>query len=90
MQKYRVKVFFMDLQDNRHAYHEGDTFPREGVTVSPERLEELSGTNNKRGISLIEEIIEEPLPFTEEPKEEPVEEVKPIEKPRAKRTRKKG
>lgn len=51
---YKVIKYFTDLQDNKHAYHEGDTFPREGLEVSPERLVELSSTRNKRGIPLIE------------------------------------
>jgi hypothetical protein len=89
---YRVIKFFTDLQDNRYAYNVGDEFPHEGIEVSPKRLEELSTGNNKRGIPLIEKIEEEPL--TEEapeidPDEAPVEE-EPVEKPKAKRGRKKG
>lgn len=57
---YKVIKFFTDLQDKNHAYHEGDTFPREGLTVTPKRLAELSGNGNKRGIPLIEEIKEAP------------------------------
>ena len=88
---YKVIKFFTDLQDDRHAYNVGDEFPREGVEVSAKRLKELSTDKNKRGVALIEEVKEEPLPFTEEePKEEPVVEEKPVEKPKAKRSRKKG
>lgn len=90
---YRVKKHFTDLQDNRYVYHEGDIYPREGLEVSAERLAELAGTKNRRGISLIEEIIDEPLPFTEEPEEaEKAAEVteEPKEKPKSKRGRKKG
>ncbi len=87
--KYRVLKYFTDLQDNRHAYHVGETFPREGLEVSPERLIELSSDKNKRGIPLIELVDftpEEPLPFTE-PEEDPVkEEVKP----KKRTSRKKG
>lgn len=53
---YVVKVFFTDLQDNNHAYNVGDTFPRDGMIVTPDRIKELSGTQNKRGIALIEEV----------------------------------
>ena len=84
---YRVKKFFTDLQDNGYAYKVGDVFPHEGHEVTPERLKELSGKNNKRGISLIEEIIEEPLPFTQD---DPEPEEKPQEKPKAKRGKKRG
>ena len=34
----------------------GDTFPRKGVEVKPERIAELSGSNNKQGTPLIEEV----------------------------------
>lgn len=76
---YKVIKYFTDLQDNRHAYHAGDVFPREGLKVSKERLTELSGFNNKRGVPLIEKIKEE------KPVEEPVKEQE--EKPK-RRTRK--
>ena len=85
---FKVIKYFTDLQDNRHAYHEGDTFPREGIEVSPERIKELSGDKNKRGIPLIEEIVEEPIPFTEVD-EAPVDEV-PQEKTSPKRGKKRG
>ena len=72
---YRVKEFFTDLTDNNHAYHAGDKFPRNGLSVSKARIEELSGTHNKRGISLIE--------FIPDPQTEP-------EMPRRGRPRKRG
>lgn len=90
---YKVIKHFTDLQDKSYAYNEGDEFPRKGLEVSNERLEELSSNKNKRGIPLIE-FVEEPLPFTE-PDDEP-EEVKEVvevpdqEKPKPKRGRKKG
>ena len=28
---YKVIVYFTDLHDNDHEYHEGDIFPREGI-----------------------------------------------------------
>ena len=52
---YKTVVYFEDLQDNRYAYHPGDTFPRKGIEVSAERLAELSSVRNKRGIVLIKE-----------------------------------
>lgn len=58
---YKVVKFFTDLQDNDHPYNTGDKFPRDGMEVSEERLKELSGTNNRRGMVLIEEVIEEPI-----------------------------
>ena len=53
---YKVIEYFEDGQDNRHPYSAGDTFPREGVTVSEERLAQLSSKNNRRGKVLIAEI----------------------------------
>ena len=50
---YKAIVYFEDIQDNRYKYHVGDTFPREGVTVSDKRLDELSTNKNRRGMPLI-------------------------------------
>ena len=55
---YRVIEYFTDIKDGGHAYNVGDIFPREGVTVSDERLKELSGVENKRGKALIEAVKE--------------------------------
>ena len=55
---YKVIKFFTDLQDNDHPYNEGDIFPRSGVTVTAERLEELSSKENKQGVPLIQ-LVEE-------------------------------
>lgn len=51
---YRVIAYFTDLQDDCHEYNVGDVFPREGVTVSEERITELSGCENKQKRPLIE------------------------------------
>ena len=51
---YRVLEFFTDLQDNGYEYQPGDIFPRAGLTVSEGRYKELSGTENKRRMRLIE------------------------------------
>ena len=56
---YKVIKFFTDLHDNEHPYHIGDQFPRKGVTVTEERLKELSSDKNKQGQPLIEKV-EEP------------------------------
>lgn len=49
MKKYEVISFFTDLRDYDHPYNVGDEFPRQGVTVSEERiLELLSGRNKQR------------------------------------------
>lgn len=64
---YKVIRFFTDLQDEGHPYYVGDEFPRKGLKVSKARLEELSGSENLQGISLIEKV-EEPKE-TSKPKE---------------------
>lgn len=54
--KYKVVHRFRDLQDNDHIYKVGDTYPRKEIKiedVSTERIEELSGTQNKIGEILI-------------------------------------
>lgn len=71
---YRVIEYFTDLHDNGYPYKEGDIFPREGITVSEKRLAQLAGIDNKRGRPVIA-LVEEP-------------DVKPEEKPRAKRAKK--
>ena len=56
---YKVICYFTDLQDNDYPYYEGDIFPHDGLTVSEERLEELSSNNNKQRKPLIKEVKEE-------------------------------
>lgn len=53
---YKVLVRFMDLQDENHIYEQGDTFPRNGVKVSAERINELTSCDNKIGCPLIEKV----------------------------------
>lgn len=58
--KYRVIKYFTDLHDNNYPYDVGDTYPRQGMTVSNGRLAELAGSNNKQGQPLIELVKEAP------------------------------
>ena len=81
---YKCIVFFSDLHDKSYKYRPGDEFPRPGLKVSPERIEELSTNKNRRGFPVIEEVKE---PEAAEEKPEEVEEVK--EAPKPKRGRKK-
>lgn len=57
---YKVIKFFTDLQDNNHPYDVGSEFPRSGVSVTEERLAELSGSDNKQGVPLIQLVEEAP------------------------------
>lgn len=74
MMRWRVISFFIDLQDGEHPYNVGDAFPREGRTVSEERIKELSTSQNRRKMPLIE-AVKEPEPV-KEPEKEPKKEVK--------------
>ena len=56
MKQYIVVKDFSDIQDDRHVYHAGDTFPRMGLEVSDERVAELASKDNKRGEILIKAI----------------------------------
>ena len=57
---YKVIKSFTDLQDNNYAYYVGDTFPHNGVDVCDERIAELASDKNRRGVPLIEEVVEKP------------------------------
>ena len=74
---YKVIKYFIDLQDNNRAYNVGDIFPHVDASypVSDNRLAELAGSENKRGIPLIQ--------LVEEAAEEVAE-----EKPKKKRAKK--
>ena len=46
------------MQVFNHPYKAGETFPRLGLKVSNERLEELASSKNKQGKPLIEKVEE--------------------------------
>lgn len=50
---YKALEAFVDLQDGNRVYKPGDIFPRQGLSVSNERLAELSSPNNRRGRPVI-------------------------------------
>lgn len=51
---YKVIKYFTDLQDNNHEYKVGDTYPRQGLEASQERIACLAGSNNLQKQPLIE------------------------------------
>lgn len=73
--KYKVIHPFRDLEDtgktypNGREYAVGDAFPATKRKVSDERIEELSGADNKIGKALIE-AVEEPKKKKETSEEE--------------------
>lgn len=86
MSKYVTIKFFTDLQDNNHVYNVGDPYPRDGVVVSPKRIEELSTNKNRRGVPLIK-LVEEAKRGEENFMAEPIEVEAVEEKPVPKRKR---
>ena len=55
---YRAVVEFYDLQDGNRLYHAGDSYPRDGLSVSDERLKQLAGNHNRMGHPLIVQVEE--------------------------------
>lgn len=53
---YTVIENFTDLKAGGRVYRKGEAFPGKGLTVTEERLKELSTTENKRKTILIEEV----------------------------------
>ena len=80
---YTVIHDFCDMTDKKHVYRVGDKFPRNGVTVTKERIAELASSKNKIGKPLIEVI-------KEEAEEVEVEVEKPKPKPKSKPKKKKA
>lgn len=73
---YKVIKYFTDLQDNGHPYNAGDTFPRDGLEVSEERIIELATSSNKQNtplITFIEEVKEQEVVEPEIVEQEDVE-----------------
>jgi len=95
---YKVVVSFMDLTDYQesksgkiyHSYNVGDAFPRAGKEASDERITELSGTENKRGVPLIEMVAGEETDSGSEASVGVSEENATETKTKAKSTRKKS
>jgi hypothetical protein len=55
---YTVLVEFFDLQDNGYRYNAGDSYPREGLEPTANRIDELASDRNKRGLTLIKKAVE--------------------------------
>lgn len=74
---YEVVYGFNDAQDNGYKYNVGDLFPRVGAAVSGARLAQLTSTNNPYNRVLV--ALANTKKVEKQVKEEPVEEVKPVE-----------
>ena len=68
---YESIARWRDLEDG-YLYNVGDKFPHDGREISPARIAELSGTQNKAGFALIRRCAiqneEKPVQEAEEPK----------------------
>lgn len=53
---YRAVTYFVDRLDGNHAYKPGDIFPRQGIEVSEERINQLLTGNNNANLVVIEEV----------------------------------
>lgn len=85
---YVAALRFADLKDAGRIYEAGDKYPRPGFNVTPERIAELAGSDNRMGYPLIK-AVEAPIePPKAEHKETLTEPVKPAQK--AHRSRRKG
>ena len=62
---YKVIKYFTDMQDGDFEYRENDFFPRNGLSVLPSRIKELSTTQNRRKEILIVEVPDEEKPKKE-------------------------
>lgn len=82
---YKVIKFFTDLQDNNYPYEVGSTYPRKGLSVTEERIAELSGSNNRQKTALIKEVGEP----KQEPKENVRESKEKVQEPKAQNQKKK-
>lgn len=51
---YTVIAEFTDSLDGGFRYYAGDQYPRAGYKPAKERIDELLGEDNRRGIALIE------------------------------------
>ena len=84
---YRALIRFCDRQDDMFMYEAGDTYPRPGLDVTPERIAELAGSDNRMGYPLIRREETPVEPGNDDPKETPTEPPKSAQKGR--RSRKK-
>lgn len=57
--RFRARIHFYDLTDNRREYLPGDEYPRKGLKPSEDRIAFLLSSDNKTGKPAIEAVEEE-------------------------------
>lgn len=73
---FKVIHDFADLLDDGHVYHVGDKYPRDGIEEDDARIEELSTSQNKVGVPLIQKVEKETKPKEPKAKEPKAEKPK--------------
>ena len=83
---------FADLMDGKRLYEAGDAYPRLGLNVTPERLAELAGSDNRMGRPVIVDAEADcescRVDGGEAPAESPAKAEAPAEKARSRRRKK--
>lgn len=74
MAKYKVISPFLDLEDGKHIYHEGDNYPYDGQTPSKRRVQQLSTNGNKLGRPLIVKMQDSKKDHENEPEDVKIQE----------------
>lgn len=78
-EKYEVVYPFKDLKDNNYIYKVSDVYPREGLTPTKKRINELASEKNLIGKILIKKIENEKVKETENTEETEKEETEKVE-----------
>lgn len=85
---YKALVRFADLQDGNRIYEAGETYPRLGFDVGPQRIAELAGRDNRMGYPLIQAV--EPPVKTRMPEDGEVVAKQPRTPQKGRRSRRRG
>lgn len=87
---YKALTRFADLKDGNRIYEAGDTYPRLGLNVTPERIAELAGSDNRMGYPLIAADVQKTPKETRKPEDGEVIDEPPKTPQRGRRSRQKG
>ena len=87
---YKALTRFADLNDGNRIYEAGETYPRLGLDVTPERIAELAGSDNRMGYPLIAADVQKTPKETRKPEEWVVIDEPPKNAQRGRRSRQRG
>jgi hypothetical protein len=77
---YEVIENFFDIEDNKHLYEVGQSYPRKGFEVSEERITVLSSRNNNEKKPFIKLVEDKEAPKDDSPGERETVEVEEFPK----------